>query len=48
MDNIEVGKKRSNVNSYKRNIIKKAIRTGVEYINNKGKFVEKKTTGPCK
>lgn len=45
----EVGKKRNKVNSYKRNVIKKAIRAGDEYINHKGKHVEKKTTGlPCK
>lgn len=42
----EVGRKRSNVMSYKRNIIKKAIRAGDEYINHKGKNVEKKITGP--
>lgn len=45
---IEVGMKRSNVNSHKINIIKQAIRVGDEYINYKGKSVEKKTTGPTK
>lgn len=43
---IEPGWERSNVNSYKRNIIKKATRAGDECVNHKGKHVEKKP--PCK
>lgn len=43
---IEVGRKRKNINSYKINIIKNAVLKGDNYINHKDKSVEKKTKEP--